>query len=83
MGGLGRQGTGDEVVKKWWPEVERRRRIGGKTVQPLEGFSGQTAGRMGVEIGGVVRRRETKRMVPAVSHTVAGRQYTEGKKFPT
>ncbi|KAG2707098.1 hypothetical protein I3760_05G132300 [Carya illinoinensis] len=23
MGGLGRQGTGDEVVKKWWPELMR------------------------------------------------------------
>ncbi|KAG6639912.1 hypothetical protein CIPAW_10G135000 [Carya illinoinensis] len=72
IGGLGRQGTGDEVVKKWWPEVERRRRIGAKSVQPLESFSGQTAGRMGVEIGGVVRRREGKVFVGAVCRTVTG-----------
>ncbi|KAG6635881.1 hypothetical protein CIPAW_11G073800 [Carya illinoinensis] len=26
MGGLGWQGVGDEVVKSWWPEVERRGR---------------------------------------------------------
>ena len=74
MGGLGRQEVGDEVVKKWWPEVERRRRIGAKSVQPLESFSDQTAGRMGVIFGGEVRRRWTNRMAPAVSRTVAGRR---------
>ena len=72
MGGLGRQGVGDEVVKKWWPEVERRRRIGGKTVEALESFSGQTAGRMGVIFGGEVRRRWTNRTQVAVSATLVG-----------
>ena len=74
MGGLGRQGTGDEVVKKWWPEVERRRRIGVKSVRPLEAFSGQMAGRLGLSLGGVVRRRERKRMGPVGVRLVAGRR---------
>ena len=74
MGGLGRQGTGDEVVKKWWPEVERRRRIGVKSVRPLEAFSGQMAGRLGVGFGGKVDRKERKRMGPVGGRTVAGRQ---------
>ncbi|KAG6633580.1 hypothetical protein CIPAW_12G057600 [Carya illinoinensis] len=74
MGGLGRQGTVDEVVKKWWPEVERRRRIGAKTVRLCWAFSGQTAGRLGVGFGGVVHRREGKRMGPVGGQTVAGRR---------
>ncbi|KAG6642943.1 hypothetical protein CIPAW_09G175500 [Carya illinoinensis] len=80
MGGLGRQGTGDEVVKKWWPEVERRRRIGAKSVEALEGYSGQTAGRLGLSFGGVVRRRETKRMGPVASQMVAGRRWAGREK---
>ncbi|KAG6626589.1 hypothetical protein CIPAW_15G060500 [Carya illinoinensis] len=83
MGGLGRQEVGDEVVKKWWPEVERRRRIGVKSVRPLEAFSGQMAGRLGVVFGGEVHRREGKKMGPVGGREVAGRRWAGGERETT
>ncbi|KAG6655089.1 hypothetical protein CIPAW_05G191200 [Carya illinoinensis] len=83
MGGLGRQGTGDEVVKKWWPEVERRRRIGVKSVRPLEAFSGQMAGRLGVVFGGEVHRREGELLGPVGVRLVAGRRWAGGERETT
>lgn len=46
------------------------------------GFSGQTAGRMGEIFGGKVRRREGVRTRPAASQTVAGRRRSGLKKIP-
>ncbi|KAG6658666.1 hypothetical protein CIPAW_04G177600 [Carya illinoinensis] len=83
MGGLGRQEVGDEVVKKWWPEVERRRRIGVKSVRPMEAFSGQMAGRLGVVFGGEVHRREGKKMGPVGGREVAGRRWAGGERETT
>ncbi|KAG6627000.1 hypothetical protein CIPAW_15G092100 [Carya illinoinensis] len=83
MGGLGRQEVGDEVVKKWWPEVERRRRIGVKSVRPLEAFSGQMAGRLGVVFGGEVHRREGEKMGPVGGREVAGLRWAGGERETT
>ncbi|KAG6654214.1 hypothetical protein CIPAW_05G129500 [Carya illinoinensis] len=83
MGGLGRQEVGDEVVKKWWPEVERRRRIGVKSMRPLEAFSGQMAGRLGVVFGGEVHQREGKKMGPVGGREVVGRRWAGGERETT